>query len=63
MPKKTRTLDQVKVTQDKAVRFLHDVVGDPDKAEECADMSPEESADLKQITIVSNPASGRTTQF
>ncbi len=61
MPKKTKTRDEVVATQDKAVRFLRDVVGDPDKAEEFAAMSPEEYADHKRITILQNPVSGRTT--
>jgi hypothetical protein len=37
--------------QDKAVQFLRDVVGDPEKAEEFDALSPEEYADHKRITI------------
>lgn len=37
--------------QDKAVRFLRDVVDDPDKAEEFEAMSPEEYAQHKRIEI------------
>ena len=39
------TYDEVERTQEKAVRFLHDVVGDPDKADEFEAMSPEEYAE------------------
>jgi hypothetical protein len=42
--------------QDKAVRFLRDVVGDPGKAEEFDALSPEEYAEHKRITI-KNPFS------
>ena len=45
--------------QAKAVRFLQDVVGDPDRAEEFEAMSPEEYAEHKRIEI-ENPFSGRT---
>ena len=38
------------------MRFLRDVVGDPEKAEEVARMSPEEYAEHKRITI-QNPFS------
>lgn len=38
--------------QAKAVRFLRDVVGDPDKADEIEDLSPEEYAERKGVEIV-----------
>ena len=38
--------------QAKAVRFLRDVVGDPDKADEIEDLSPEEYAERKGLEIV-----------
>lgn len=41
--------------QTKAVRFLRDVVGDPDKASEFEAMAPEEYAAHKKITIRENP--------
>ena len=44
--------------QAKAVRFLQDVVGDPDRAEEFEAMSPEEYAEHKRIEI-ENPFSDR----
>ena len=37
--------------QEKAVRFLRDVIGDPDRAEEFEAMSPEEYAEHKRIEI------------
>jgi uncharacterized protein YbjT (DUF2867 family) len=61
MPKKTRTLDQVMSMKEKAARFVRDVVGDPERAEEFEAMSPEEYAAGKHITIMQNPATGRTT--
>jgi len=43
--------------QAKAVRFLENVVGDPDRAAEFEAMSPEEYAEHKGIKI-SNPSNG-----
>ena len=51
VPRKTRTLDQIRAVQDKAVRFLRDVIGDPERAEEFAAMSPEEYAEHKRVAI------------
>jgi hypothetical protein len=48
---KTKTRDQVKAMQEKAVRFLRDVVGDDDKADEIDGMSVEEYAVKKKVTI------------
>ncbi len=56
--RKTKTIDQIRAMQDKAVRFLRDVVGDPDKAEEFEAMSLEEYAEHKRVTI-ENPFSSR----
>jgi hypothetical protein len=50
--RKTKTLDQVERMQAKAIRFLRDVVGDPDKADEIEDLSPEEYAERKGAEIV-----------
>jgi hypothetical protein len=47
--------------QEKAVRFLRDVVGDSDRAEEFDSMSPQEYADHKRITI-ENPGPSALTQ-
>lgn len=41
--------------QRKAVRFLRDVVGDPDRAEEFESMSPQDYAEHKGVEIVANP--------
>ena len=57
---KTKTLNQVVATQQKAVRFLRDVVGDPDKADEFEAMTPEDYADHKQILIAENPSSRKS---
>ena len=55
---KTKTLDQVQAMQEKAVRFLHDVVDDPDRADEFEAMSPEEYAEHKGVEI-ENPSPAR----
>ena len=55
MPRKVKTLDQIEQMQAKAVRFLRDVVGDPDKASEFEAMTPDEYATHKKITIRENP--------
>jgi hypothetical protein len=59
VPKKIRTRDQVAAMKDKAVRFLRDVVGDPDRAQEFEEMDAEDYAEHKHIQI-ENPSS-RTT--
>jgi hypothetical protein len=51
---KKKTREQVEKMQDKAVRFLRDVVGDSDKADAIDDMSVEEYADKKRVHLV-NP--------
>lgn len=54
---KTKTYEQVLAIQAKAVRFLRDVVGDPDKADEIEDLSPEDYAERKGVVIVAeNPS-------
>jgi len=57
---KAKTREQLEKMQDKAVRFLRDVVGDSDKADEIDSMSPEEYADKKRIHLV-NKRSVRKT--
>jgi hypothetical protein len=52
-----KSLDQVKAMQRKAVRFVSDVLGDPDKAEEIDDLSVEEYADRKGIRL--NPTQSK----
>jgi hypothetical protein len=69
VPKKQLTYDQVAAKKDQAVRFLSDVVGDADKADDFDNMTVEQYADKKHIQIV-NPRSnsvmangnGRTKQ-
>src|SRR5580704_14090540 len=50
----TKTLEQVEAMKAKASRFLEDVLGDDERAEEVESESPEEYAERKRITI-SNP--------
>lgn len=55
---KSKTREAVEKMQAKAVRFLRDVVGDDEKAEEIGDLSLEEYADRKRVHLV-NPHHGR----
>ena len=50
---------QVEARKDKAVRFLRDVVGDDDRADEVEDESVEDYADRKGL-ILKNTAQRRT---
>jgi predicted RNase H-like nuclease (RuvC/YqgF family) len=50
----TLTRDQLQGRKDKAVRFVHDVQGDPERAEEIAAESLEDYAARRKIQI-SNP--------
>ena len=52
---KRLTLDQVERKREKAVRFLEDVVRDPEKAAEFDSMTTAEYADHKGIEIAENP--------
>lgn len=45
---KTKTLDQMTAMQRKAVRFLRDVIGDQDKANEIESLSSAEYAERKR---------------
>ena len=54
MPK-TITRDQLQSRKEKAVRFVRDVLGDPDRAEEIADEDLEHYAGRRKITLV-NPS-------
>jgi hypothetical protein len=54
---KSKTFDQIEAMRQKAVRFLRDVVGDSDKAEEFDLMSPSDYAEHKRIRMIENPAS------
>jgi hypothetical protein len=51
---KTLTRKQLEARKAKAVRFTHDVLGDPDRADEIEDESLEEYAERRRIQIV-NP--------
>jgi hypothetical protein len=51
---KTYTPDQVAAKQDKAVRFLRDVVGNDDRADDIEDMSLSEYAEHKRIQMAQN---------
>jgi hypothetical protein len=53
--KKEKTIEQAAAMQDKAVRFLRNVVGDDEKADEIEALSVYEYADRKGL-ILSNPA-------
>jgi hypothetical protein len=48
------TYDEVRKRQEKAVRFLRDVVGDDDRADEVEDESVEDYADRKHL-VLKNP--------
>jgi hypothetical protein len=56
---KEKTTDQVAAVQAKAVRFLRDVVGDENKADEIEGLTVLEYAERKNFRIV-NPASPST---
>jgi hypothetical protein len=51
---KSLTRDQLQARKDKAVRFVRDVLHDPDRAEEIADESLESYAERRGFTIT-NP--------
>src|SRR5947209_3184981 len=55
MSKKEKTIDQAAAMQEKAIRFLRDVVGDDDKADEIEGLTVSEYADRKGLTLI-NPA-------
>lgn len=57
-PKKVKTREQVEKMQRKAVNFLRDVVGNDDKADAIGNMSLEDYAAHKHVTL-SNPRSRR----
>jgi hypothetical protein len=60
MPK-TLSRDQVQSRKDKAVRFVHDVLHDPDRADEIEEESLEDYAERRKITLT-NP-SGRVAEI
>ncbi len=58
----SKTFDQVEATKRKAVRFVRDVLGDPERADEIEDESVESYAERKNIHI-ENPKGGRSTNM
>ncbi len=54
MPK-ALTRDQLAARKEKAVRFVRDVLADPDRADEIEDESLEDYAARRRIEIVDNP--------
>jgi hypothetical protein len=56
---KTLTSEQLEGRKEKAVRFVRDVLGDPDRADEIANESPESYAERRKIQIVENPRGDR----
>jgi hypothetical protein len=55
---KTLTRDQLQSRKDKAVRFVQDVLQDPERADEIADESLESYAERRKIALV-NPVRRR----
>jgi hypothetical protein len=53
---KSKTWQQVATAKDRAVRFIENVLQDPDRAAEAADESVEDFADRKRIQILHNPS-------
>ena len=53
--KKYQTLRQVETSKGRAARFVENVLGDPDRADEIRDEGPEDYAERKGIQIRSNP--------
>jgi hypothetical protein len=56
---KALSRDQLQARKEKAVRFVRDVLGDPDRAEEIEEESLEDYAERRKITLT-NP-SGKAT--
>lgn len=54
MPR-TLSREQIASRKDKAERFVRDVLGDPDRADEIGDESLEDYAARRKIEIVENP--------
>jgi hypothetical protein len=67
---KTLTREQLQDRKDKAVRFLRDVLGDPERASEIEDEDLESYADRRHIELINprrtesmaNGGNGRTKQ-
>lgn len=61
MPK-TLTRDQLQSRKEKAVRFVRDVLQDPERADEIADESLEHYAERRKITLA-NPSNKRNNHM
>ena len=60
--KRAKTLEQLAAMKDKAVRFVRDVLDDPERADEIEDEDLFAYADRKGIAVLQeNPNSRRTT--
>jgi enoyl-CoA hydratase/carnithine racemase len=57
--RKALTREQVERRQAKAVRFVSDVVGDEDLADELESLTPEEYAQRKGVDLINNPTRKR----
>jgi hypothetical protein len=55
---KILTLKQLESRKEKAVRFVRDVLSDPDRADEIADESLDDYAERRKIQILQNPNGG-----
>ncbi|MBZ5644559.1 MAG: hypothetical protein LAO19_17525 [Acidobacteriia bacterium] len=55
---KTLTRNQLAGRKEKAVRFVSDVLDDPERADEIADESLEDYAERRKIQILKNPHGG-----
>jgi hypothetical protein len=55
---KILTREQLDSRKEKAERFVRDVVGDPERADEIADESLEDYADRRKIQLADNPRGG-----
>lgn len=60
MPK-TLTREQLERRKEKAERFVRDVLGDSERADEIADESLEDYADRRKIQLADNPRGGHMT--
>ena len=59
--RKTVTREEARAKQEKAVRFLRDVVGDSDRADQFEEMSLEEYAQHKKLQLSNPSRKGMTT--
>jgi hypothetical protein len=58
---KTLTRDQLESRKEKAERFVRNVLGDDDRADEIADESLEDYADRRKIQLAGDPRGGHMT--